>query len=411
MKSLFLHNKIASVAFVLLFLMGCTDEIKPRYAKPDPAYIPNIIITKPISYGGNDADLVVTENAVYLVDKELFGYLYPVYECRYENFSQEPVINNDLIGITCLEGSDTDVHYIHVPNSADRESVIATINKQLINHPARKQTDVISKQVIGDHAIGITTSNACIPSESSGEAGQNESVLMVLHPVSAGYAYTYSGQNVYDPATFGAGTIVTLTQIVVGHSQYRQLLSILPSDVGSSLEFSLVLASMADSILDSKVAFVSKPCNSVIEGDSDIGSVDSHLVLEEYNELNDEFAYIVEIDTFSGKLFDYENPKSKGADTQLSISCMYSIIDTKNGRVIDHRQIEYIHTNPVSFIRQPDLNNKSKAADSNIYGRGIWGDWVGGGREKITDVVLEDIYLEIAGLIVDDLKRLVQIQE
>ena len=345
----------------------------------------DIVYRTKTSYGGREAELVISELGVYLLYGGSDVYKNPAYECLYKNFLRMPVEKPGLIGITCKKSRFLNTfYYFQIPDPKDRDIAVKKISDQMSDKTIMVWNDAWRNKhlMIAEESFkvtGVTSPETCIPDQMIDKSQNSEDFIyapgVVLHPNVLPYV-------VADPAllvfVFFGGILVDIDNLIQSW-KYRKVEKDLTTQtllIRSSTELSVVLAITADSILKNKVTYISKPCKAIAEEDSDIGAVDPHLA---YKVLRDSFATIVEADTFSGKLKTYDNPTDKGIDTQLWISSSFNIINTESGSVINYIKIQYVNSRPLNVSDVNEIN------------------------DDLVEDMLQDAYREIAGLVVDSL--------
>jgi hypothetical protein len=366
---------------------GSDSPKRPRYFQVTE----DIVFRTTTSFNGKDAEFVVSELGVYVLYGGDDRYMNPAYECLYKDFLQMSVEKPGSIGLTCKKDHFLyTLYYFQIHDSNDRAIAVHKISDQLPD-----KTDMVwndawrNKQLINAEKsfklIGVTSSEACISDVMVRNGQQSDNVefdpRIVLHPQIAPYVAA-------DPSLLVlglfAGVFVDIENLSQGwkakraEKKSREELKNKTVDprkqtpqIGSSSELSLALAVTADSKLKNKVAYVAKLCD---ETEDEIGSYTSA-----YTGLSDSFSTIVEITEYSGELLKHDNPKHERLDTELKITAIYLVADTKSGNIITTGKVDYIDAEPVNVVN----------------------------RNEITVAMIEDImqvaYHDVAELIIDSI--------
>lgn len=362
--------------FMLLLItfsatLGCTTAQAP--AEPPKAFQLNedVLYRANSSIHGMDTQLVLTDQAIYLLYKGKYAYMNPAYTCAYEDFIRYPVQKDGKVVVTCKKKREIEIYYLQVSNSIDGERVITTINNMLKNNIAVKEVG-IHEQRIDSIAIGISTPGICVSNEQFIRGADYEDInplLLTTHPQAAPYI-------IADPVSLIGASLGMAIDDATNKWKEKKRRKERRIKLEKLTEFSVVLANTADTLLMNNVSFISYPCNAIVEDQ-----------YEGYMLLADSVRLVLEVDaeTFSSNL-TYFTKAEKKEDTEISISVLYIIIDTESGTPIYHNKIKYVHTNP---------SVRSTTASDNAY------------KEKL----LRNAYREISELIVDDIIGIKQITE
>ena len=344
---------IRTIVVSVFFLSSCATS--QNNAEPSKAFQikEDILYQTSLHYKVQDAELAITEKAVYVLYGEDRAYLNPAYVCQYQNFLQEPIHIDNSVKIVCRENKEIKIHYFYIPDSAERNIVLKNIKDQLLKHTFKKSDDM-AHQLSDLQSIGISSPDVCISYKLNNDDNKNDystevyDPTMLMHPDVGPYI-------IAEPSLLIAMAI--LMPIETWKEKRREVKlwgNVKP--IGSLADFSLVLATIADSKLENKVAYITKPCNAIIEIDSEIGAIDSSSVYAGYRDLSDSFKSIIEIDYFSGEFIsDYKNKNA-----ELRFSCLYVLISTDSGHVINFGKILYSHSNPSPLKRISKINNEDK---------------------------------------------------
>lgn len=373
---------------ILQSLIGCAgDQTRTWHDKAEIQYYKineeKLFVTN-ISYGGKDAELIVTERAVYVLYGKDDDYLNPAYECPYISFGREVVEKADKIGINCIDGINNKIHYFHIRDPISRASASTAIAEQSLNahvqgktHKGRKSLTNIynsraqqQKYVTHDafKSIAISSPNTCIPNETLDKVEKNNGdfhPLMLAHPEVAPYTYFFIANPV---ALLGAGLGLALESAIPHRTKDSEYLTTHTSLVGASTDFNITLATTTKSILGNEVALISKLCNA---------SVDDEVV--DKAELKNKVETIIQVNSLSGKLLGFNSSASEDYDTELWMFCSYNIINAENGSIVNKGNVRYVDSNPLI------ISDKSKINDDSVQD------------------ALRDAYHDMSVLIIDNL--------
>jgi hypothetical protein len=383
-----LYCSILYPIYFLFFisLVGCaTYETRTRHEKTVPQYFEvkeSKLLVQKISYGGKDAELVITELGVYVLYGKDDAYFNPSYECPYNNFGHEVIEKGDLIGINCKEGTDNKIHYFHVPNASNRSSAISTIKMQSTKATVQSHASTAGKLVTSHESIipiGISLPDTCIPSEAlekidqdGGEAleiidqdGGELHPIMLLHPEIAGHI-------ILNPAALVAVGLGLALEKAFPYKpkepEGAEFLTTHTSLVGESTDFSIVLAETAKTRFASSVGLISRPCDASANNQ-----------IEKKAEIKNNFGTIIRVDSLSGKLLGYDTSASENYDTELWLFCFYSVLNAVDGDVINTGTVQYVNSDPLKIPDESKIN------------------------DEVLQAALQSAYKDMAGLLIDNL--------
>jgi len=359
----------------LVTLTGCaTDETRTWHEKTEPQYFEvkeEKLFVQKISYGGKDAELVITGLGIYVLYGKDDAYLNPVYECPYKKFGHSVIEKENQIVINCKEGTDNKIHYFHIPNSTERFSVLSAIKGQSINTDTQSYSMAAAKMIPSHESlnpIGISAPDMCIPSESLEKIDQNGDEfhpIMLIHPEVAGYTLILLAN---PAALIGGGLGLALEKAFPYKPKGAEFSTTHSSLVGGSTDFSIVLAETAESRFATDVGLISRPCD-----------VSLNKKIAKKAEVNHNVGTIIQIDSLSGKLLGYGTSAPEGYDTELWLFCFYRVLNTVDGNIIDTGTVQYVNSDPLKISDESKIN------------------------DDILQVILQDAYKDMAGLLIDNL--------
>ena len=358
---------------VILILTGCaTDETRTWHNKTEPQYFEvkeDKLLVQKISYGGKDAELVITGLGIYVLYGKDDAYLNPAYECPYKKFGHTVIEKADQILINCKEGTDNKIHYFHISNAADRHSVLLTIKGQSINADTQSSTMAAGKLISSRESLnlmGISTPDTCIPTETLEKIDQNGGEfhpIMLLHPEVAGATYYLLA----NPAALLGGALGLALEKAFPFKG-PEFSTTHSSLVGGSTDFSIVLAETAKSRFATNVGLISRPCDT-----------SENKKIAKKSELNHNVGTIIRVDSLSGKLFGYGSSGPERYDTELWLFCYYSVLNAADGDVIDTGTVQYVNSEPLNITDESKINDET------------------------LQIILQDAYKDMAELLIDNL--------
>jgi len=361
----------------------------------------DVIYRTKTSHGSVDKEFVVTELGVYVLYGGNDVHLDPAYECLYKDFLRMPIEKQGSIGITCVKDRSLyTLNYFQIYDSNDRAIAVDRISDHVPDKTDMAWNDAYrNKQLLIAEELfkmtGVTSSETCIPDEviksadervkdsqmgpnvvfdptsadkgvKDGQMGPNAvfDPRMVLHPEIAGYI-------VANPALLAGvlfgGVFVDIENLSQGWETKREEKRRKKQEkrqkeelrkkaldprketpqIGSSSELSLALAVTADSILKNKVAYIAKLCDL---SEDEIGSYTSP-----HTDLSDSFSTVVEITEYSGELLKHDDPRYEGLDTELNITAIYQVVDTKSGNIIITGKVKYVDLEPLNVMNRNEI--------------------------------------------------------